>query len=94
MALAPASVAADEGSPRLADGGGVLARADEVTSVVAEPVYPPSPVRTADGRRHLVYELLVTNANGIAVAIRQVDALDRSSREVLDRRPATSSPRR
>ncbi len=85
VALSPATVVAGDPSPRLDDGADAPLRVDRLSAVLATPVAPPRAVRAADHRRHLVYELLVTNPNSIALAVRQVDVLDQRSREVLAR---------
>jgi hypothetical protein len=58
---------------------------DVLTSVVAEPVALPRVVRAADGRRHVVHELLVTNANPVAVEVTRVDVLAGRSHDRLAR---------
>jgi hypothetical protein len=56
---------------------------EQITPVVAYVLNPPQPVLASDGRQHLAYELILTNANRTAATatVRRIDAL--SGRRVV-----------
>jgi hypothetical protein len=60
------------------------ARADVITGLIATRIAPPRPVVAADGKRHLVYELKLTNATPTSVTVVRVKTLDRATGKVLD----------
>jgi hypothetical protein len=43
----------------------------------------PEPVKGSDGRIHLAYELLLTNASALPVKIDQVEVMDASTHQAL-----------
>ncbi len=53
------------------------------TTIVASPVSAPHPVRGADGRRHLAYELEVVNPTELAVTIDRVEIVDPATDDVV-----------
>jgi hypothetical protein len=53
----------------LATGSPALAATPQFTPLSATVLSPPQPVRGSDGRRHLVYELLLQNATGARVDV-------------------------
>ena len=53
------------------------------TTIVASPVSAPHPVRGADGRRHLAYELQVVNPTELAVTIDRVEIVDPATDDVV-----------
>jgi hypothetical protein len=53
-----------------------LQRTDHLTSVIATLPAPPRPVRAADHHVHLAYELMLTNANPIGVAVTRIDTVN------------------
>ena len=59
------------------------AGATELTPLLAEVLSPPRPVAGSDGRRHLVYELMIGNVTGSAAEIRSLEVIDGSSGAVL-----------
>jgi len=64
---------------------GPLAAADDpkLTPLVAEIIAPPHVVPGSDGKRHLVYELAVTNITGGAVRFEQLKVIDPASKATL-----------
>jgi hypothetical protein len=54
-----------------------------VSPLVATPIAPPNPVLGADARRHLVYEILLMDIGGGAIALKKIEALDASGDAVL-----------
>jgi hypothetical protein len=64
---------------------GPLAAADDpkLTPLVAEIIAPPHVVPGSDGKRHLVYELAVTNITGGAVRFEQLKVIDPPARRRL-----------
>jgi Peptidase family M23 len=59
------------------------AGAAELTPLLADVLSPPRPVLASDGRRHLVYELMIGNVTGSAAEIRLLEVIDGSSGAVL-----------
>jgi hypothetical protein len=55
----------------------------QFTPVFASTLTTPEPVRGSDGRIHLAYELLLTNATAFSVRISQVEVLDASTHRAL-----------
>lgn len=53
-----------------------LKNAEVLSSIVLRPLAEPLPVLGVDGRVHLAYELLATNASGLVVTIDRVQAVD------------------
>ena len=53
-----------------------------LSSVVVRPLAQPHPVTGADGRVHLAYELLLSNASNMFTTIDKVEAIDASGRVV------------
>jgi len=64
---------------------GPLVAADDpkLTPLVAEIIAPPHVVPGSDGKRHLVYELAVTNITGGAVRFEQLKVIDPTSKATL-----------
>jgi hypothetical protein len=62
-----------------------LAAADDpkLTPLVAEIIAAPKVVPGSDGKRHLVYELAVTNITGGAVRLEQLKVIDPASKATL-----------
>jgi hypothetical protein len=83
-ALATAIVALGAGV-FLPAGFGAGQSVDQFTPVLASPVAPKSaPAPGTDGKSHVVYELLLTNATQFAAALEKIEVLDaRSSSRVL-----------
>jgi hypothetical protein len=50
--------------------------AEIASPLVATPISPPNPVLGADARRHLVYEILLVDIGGSAIAIDKIEVLD------------------
>jgi hypothetical protein len=74
------------GLTMLAAPAPVLAQtpAAEIASpLVVTPVAPPNPVLGADARRHLVYEIVLMDIGGSAIAIEKIEVLDANSDGVL-----------
>jgi Peptidase family M23 len=60
------------------------APAAEIASpLVTTPIAPPNPVLGADARRHLVYEIVLMDIGGRAIAIQKIEALDANGDGVL-----------
>jgi hypothetical protein len=59
------------------------AATDVLTGLIASPLATPHPVLGADGRRHLVYELQLTNATSAAVTVTQVQTVEPATGRVL-----------
>ncbi len=60
----------------LAVGAGPVLAADAITPVLARPLTPTTqPVRGTDGRLHLVYELMLTNAGQKPATLERIDVL-------------------
>jgi hypothetical protein len=55
----------------------------QFTPVAASTLTVPEPAKGSDGRIHLAYELLLTNASALPVKIDQVEVLDASTRQAL-----------
>lgn len=74
---APIGLAAILGALALiaAFGAARAEAADELTPVIGNVVTPPQQVLAADGRRHLAYELQLTNRSSAKVTIRRIDVL-------------------
>ena len=53
------------------------------TSLVARPIESPHPVLAADGKVHLVYELLVTNVSGSVMKLENLEVLDASKGDMV-----------
>jgi murein DD-endopeptidase MepM/ murein hydrolase activator NlpD len=64
------------------------ARPSLVTTLVA----PPRPVRTTDGLRHLVYELIIENVGQAARQIEQIDVFEAGDRAPLVRYEGEALP--
>src|SRR4029453_11225803 len=60
------------------------------TSLVATPIASPRPVLGADGRVHLVYELLVMNVSPSAMTLERLETLDASKGDAGNKIVATS----
>ena len=54
-----------------------------VSPLVTTPIAPPNPVLGADARRHLVYEIVLMDIGGSAIALNKVDVLDVNGESVL-----------
>ncbi len=64
----------------LPTGSGAGQSVDQFTPVLASPVAPKSaPAPGTDGKYHVVYELLLTNATQFAAALEKIEVLDASS---------------
>jgi hypothetical protein len=57
--------------------------AEIASPLVVTPVAPPNPVLGADARRHLVYEIVLMDIGGSAIAIEKIEVLDANSDGVL-----------
>jgi hypothetical protein len=53
--------------------------AEIASPLVVTPVAPPNPVLGADARRHLVYEVVLMDIGGSAIAIEKIEVLDANS---------------
>ena len=47
-----------------------------VSALVATTIAPPNPVFGADARRHLVYEIVLWDIGGSAIALKKIEVLD------------------
>ena len=56
---------------------------DTFTAVVVQPIVSPRPVEGADGRTHLVYELLFVNETALLSRVDAIEALDAETGAVL-----------
>jgi hypothetical protein len=54
-----------------------------VSPLVATPIAPPNPVLGADARRHLVYEIVLMDIGGSAIALNKIEVLDASGDAAL-----------
>src|SRR5436190_21313415 len=54
-----------------------------VSPLVATPIAPPNPVLGADARRHLVYESVLMDIGGSAIALNKIEVLDASGDVIL-----------
>lgn len=54
-----------------------------VSPLVATPIAPPNPVLGADRRRHLVYEIVLMDIGGSAIALKKIEVLDANGDAVL-----------
>src|SRR5438094_3452118 len=54
-----------------------------VSPLVATPIAPPHPVLGADARRHLVYEIVLMDIGGSAIALKKIEVLDANGNAVL-----------
>src|SRR5207302_6427870 len=54
-----------------------------VSPLVATPVAPPNPVLGADARRHVVYEIVLMDIGGSAIALKKIEVLDANGDTVL-----------
>ena len=52
------------------------------SSIAVRPISEPNPVRGADGRVHLAYELLVVNPSKLFVTLDKVEAIDSGGRSL------------
>lgn len=60
------------------------APAAEIASpLVVTPIAPPNPVLGADARRHLVYEIVLMDIGGSAIALEKIEVLDANGDGVL-----------
>src|SRR5438046_259972 len=50
--------------------------AEIASPLVAAPIAPPNPVLGADARRHLVYEIVLMDIGGSAIAIEKIEVID------------------
>jgi hypothetical protein len=57
--------------------------AEIVSPLVATPIAPPNPVLGADARRHLVYEIVLMDVGGSAIALNKIEVLDANGDVVL-----------
>lgn len=73
LGVAPSSAAASDGLPPTT----------AFTPLTASLITTPAPFRGSDGRTHLSYELLLTNALSVRVRLDQVDVADPRSGRVL-----------
>src|SRR4029450_55014 len=55
----------------------------QVTSVTADVLTEPMPVKASDGQYHLAYELLITNVRPGEIDMNTVEVRDASSHDVL-----------
>src|SRR3954447_18171491 len=64
---------------------GSLAAGDDpkITPLVAQVIAPPHVVPGSDGKRHIVYELAVTNVTGGAVRFEKLAVIDPATRAML-----------
>ncbi|MFL6047902.1 MAG: M23 family metallopeptidase [Propionibacteriaceae bacterium] len=53
------------------------------TAVVAATVAQPAPVEASDGKVHLAYELLITNASALRVRIDRIEARDAAAKKTI-----------
>jgi hypothetical protein len=60
-----------------------LTRAPHSPAVVAATVAQPAPVEASDGKVHLAYELLITNASGLRVRIEHIEARDAATKKTI-----------
>jgi Peptidase family M23 len=70
-------------APSSARLGAGLRPGTKFTPVTATTLTVPEPVEGSDGRIHLVYELLLTNAAALPVRISQVEVLDAATNQAL-----------
>ncbi|MFC4948302.1 M23 family metallopeptidase [Pseudonocardia sp. GCM10023141] len=68
-------------SPSVPPGG--IAPDTRFTPIVASTMTTPAPVLGTDGKTHLAYELLLTNATGVPVRLDRIDVLDAGNRQAL-----------
>ena len=54
-----------------------------ISPLVATPIAPPNPVLGADARRHLVYEIVLMDIGGSAIALKKIEVLDANGNAVL-----------
>lgn len=52
------------------------------SSIAVSPISDPNPVRGADGRTHLAYELLVVNPSNLFITLDRVEAVDGAGRSL------------
>jgi hypothetical protein len=62
-----------------------------VSPLVATPISPPNPVLGADARRHLVYEIVLMDIGGSAIALKKIEVLGACGREVAPPRPMSAT---
>src|SRR5215213_7979434 len=55
----------------------------EQTPLLMRVLQPPDPVKGSDGKRHLVYELVLTNTSPGTATVQSVDTIDSGSGEVV-----------
>src|SRR3954468_23766348 len=80
------AIAAGAGSP-------AAAAPPALTPLTASVLAPPQPAAATDGRRHLVYEVLLQSRAGVPLVVRSVAVRSRSGRGLLTltgRRVATA----
>jgi hypothetical protein len=81
---AAGSAAASPASPGASGSGGGIRPGTAFTAVFTSTLTTPAPVRATDGKVHLAYELLVTNATALPVRIDDVEVRDgRTHRPLL-----------
>jgi Peptidase family M23 len=87
LVIAPPSVLAATASapskPSPAQQHAGLRPGTQFTPVTASTLTVPEPVKGSDGRIHLAYELLLTNASALPVRISQVAVLDAATHQAL-----------
>jgi murein DD-endopeptidase MepM/ murein hydrolase activator NlpD len=57
-----------------------LKRDEVYSSIAVRPLSAPNPVRAADGRTHLAYELLVVNPSNLFITLEKVEAVDKAGK--------------
>ena len=77
LAMLAASAALISAPPAVAQS---LKPGEVFSSIAVRPISEPNPVRGADGRVHLAYELLVVNPSRVFVTLDKVEAVDSGSR--------------
>ncbi|AZS37498.1 hypothetical protein CVS47_02135 [Microbacterium lemovicicum] len=84
-----APAASTSPSPTSAPSGPAVADGEDLTpdtgftALIAQPTTTPAPVLASDGKVHLAYELLLTNAAPITYAVSTLEVLDPDSGDTL-----------
>ncbi|MFS0732340.1 M23 family metallopeptidase [Microbacterium sp. 1P10UB] len=84
-----APVASSSPTPTSAPGAPAVADGEDLTpdiaftALIAQPTTVPAPVLASDGKVHLAYELLLTNAAPITYAVSALEVLDPDSGDTL-----------
>jgi len=73
------------GVAALAQRSGAATGPDMLTGLIAVPIASPHPVWGADGNRHLVYELQLTNVLEVELTVRGIDTVVPGSGRVVTR---------